>query len=127
MKSNFFDNIFIRIYMWYESFNDGASEFSTKLLISFIQLMLVANILAFLNYFVLITRVLLNVLLPVIGLIFLYFAIRRYNKSFILELKSKRIPESKYSKILYGVFIVSLLIIPLLSFIIIFRHSNGYF
>jgi len=122
--NNFFDYIFIRIFIWYESFKDNASLATAKLLVVFLQVMMLSNLVAVASYFFLITNLIYKSIGLCTAIVSFFIANKRYSdKKFIDDLILKWKHENRMIKIIRGYGIVLLLIGIVVSFLLIGRSS----
>jgi hypothetical protein len=124
-----FDYIFIRIYKWYEGFENEPSEFTAKLLVAFIQVFLLLDIIAALSYFVVlkIPILYLKIIMVVLGLAFYIRLYYRYRDlQFIKSLKKRWSKERRVLRILRGLTIPVAIVVPVVLFIILAKNNPTF-
>ena len=121
--NSFFDYIYIRIFNFYNSFKNEPSEFSGKLLVTFLQTSLLLDILSLASLFIEIPALFFKLFFGVSAILIFIRLNRRYsNIELFNDLRSKWKHESKGISIIKGVLIACLYILS-----IVFCLSVGNF
>jgi hypothetical protein len=115
----FFDYIFIRIFLWYESFKDQASKFTSNLLVGFFQACLTMIFVFQFGFIIVLSRGVIIFIWISLSLLFFYRAFLRYNDDYILELINNWKNEEKAKRKLkgYGIFFMLLSVFVLTVFV----------
>lgn len=115
----FFDYIFIRIFLWYESFKDQASKFTSNLLVGFFQACLTMIFVFQFSFIIVLTKGVIILIWVSLSLLFFYRAFERYNDEYILELIGIWKNEDKAKRRLkgYGIFVMLISVFALTVFV----------
>ena len=124
--NNYYDYMVVRIYKWYETFDNEPSLFTAELLIALHQSFLVFIALGLTVNYKSVDSVLLKVIFVGISLIILLrLHIRYSNKEFFNSLLEKWKNEPRKTKLFKGIFIPIVILMPLVVFVIIFSPTRA--
>lgn len=116
----FFDYIYIRIFKFYNSFENEPSEFSGKILVTFLQVFLLSDLLSLLSIVVKISPLFLKIFgVTSAILIFIRLHFRYSNKERFQFLLSKWKNEKKVNSIVKAMLIITLYVLSVVLFLLV--------
>ena len=113
--NGFYDYLIVRIYRWYESFENEPSKYTAKLLIAFHQTFLVVIITHLFPYYETISTFYLKVIfVTLMVILYIRLYLRYSNEEFFKSLLLKWSQEEKRIKLIRGLAIPIIIFLPII-------------
>lgn len=116
--NRFYDYMIVRIYRWYETFDNQPSLFTAKLLVTLHQTFIVLIAVNFIELYLPITTLTLKVLTLLLSAIFFFRLHKRYSDDFLKSLIKKYSKEERTMRRVKGLAIPLILFLPIVVAVI---------
>ena len=120
--NRFYDYLIVRIYRWYESFENEPSLFTAKLLVAFHQTFIVIIVFDLItNHFSLTPNIDKIIAIIISLLLFIRLHLRYSNKNLFQTLLQTWTREQRTMKIIKGIMIPIIIVLPSIIYVIVGR------